>query len=558
MKQCNQCNIGFEVTDADRQFYKRMDVPEPTLCPTCRMQRKLAWRNERGLQWLFCGLTGEKILSMYSSGSVNKIYGEKAWWGDGWDPMEYGRDYDFNRPFFDQFMELYRAVPKCNLSNLDNENCDYCNYVYHNKDSYLLFGSWFSEHCFYGHTVLHSNMVFDSINADSCQYSYELVDCNNCYECFFTAFSENCSNSWFLFNCKNCANCIACTNLNNKENYLFNEPVSKECIEEEKRKISAKTLGELGKKFEALKSRAVRKFMMGTNNQNVTGDNIFNSKNVKEGYVVYDVEDVAYVYRTSKGQKDSYDIMGCSGGELFYDSIHNDFSHHCAFVMNGEDCSDSFYTTNSYHVKNCFGCDGLRHKKYCILNKQYTKEEYEALVPKIIEHMKSTPYPSAGSGSSQGSEWGEFFPVSASPFTYNETIAQEHFPVTKEKAVSRGWKWKDKKDEIPQYEKIIPANRIPDDIKDIPDDILNWAIKCEKSGRLFKIIRQELDFYRKFNLPVPHFHPDERHMARLAFRNPMKLYSRNCAKCGASIQTTYSPDRPEIVYCENCYLKNIY
>jgi len=28
--------------------------------------------------------------------------------------------------------------------------------------------------------------------------------------------------------------------------------------------------------------------------------------------------------------------------------------------------------------------------KYCILNKQYSKEEYEELVPKIIEHMQKT------------------------------------------------------------------------------------------------------------------------------------------------------------------------
>jgi hypothetical protein len=29
----------------------------------------------------------------------------------------------------------------------------------------------------------------------------------------------------------------------------------------------------------------------------------------------------------------------------------------------------------------------LKNKSYCILNKQYTKEEYEKLVSKIIEKM---------------------------------------------------------------------------------------------------------------------------------------------------------------------------
>ncbi len=64
---------------------------------------------------------------------------------------------------------------------------------------------------------------------------------------------------------------------------------------------------------------------------------------------------------------------------------------------------------------NCFLCVNLENKKYCILNKQYSKEEYEVLVPQIIEHMQKT------------GEWGEFFPVCLSPFGYNETVAQEHF-----------------------------------------------------------------------------------------------------------------------------------
>jgi hypothetical protein len=37
--------------------------------------------------------------------------------------------------------------------------------------------------------------------------------------------------------------------------------------------------------------------------------------------------------------------------------------------------------------KNCFGCTGLKHKEYCILNKQYTPEEYEQKVSKIIDKM---------------------------------------------------------------------------------------------------------------------------------------------------------------------------
>ncbi|MDP7247807.1 MAG: hypothetical protein QF741_04245, partial [Candidatus Peribacteraceae bacterium] len=105
---------------------------------------------------------------------------------------------------------------------------------------------------------------------------------------------------------------------------------------------------------------------------------------------------------------------------------------------------------------------------------------------------------------------------------------------------------------------IIPADQLPDDVDEVPDDILNWAVKCSVSGRPFRIIKQELDFYRRFKLPIPKLHPDERHKARLNKRNPRKLWARTCDKCKKEMQTTYAPERPEKVFCEECYLKEVY
>jgi hypothetical protein len=214
-----------------------------------------------------------------------------------------------------------------------------------------------------------------------------------------------------------------------------------------------------------------------------------------------------------------------------------------AFVWFSHDCHYSF---NCHSSKNLFACAGLRTSEYCILNKQYTKEEYERLVPKIIEKMRA-----AG-------EWGEFFPVFMSPFAYNETVAQEYFPLTKEEVLQRGWKWREQVDELPKVEKIISASQLPDSIDDVPDDILNWAVECEATKRPFRIIKQELDFYRQMRLPTPRLHPDERHRRRMALRNPRKLWKRQCMKCQIPIETTYAPDRPEIVYCEACFLKEVY
>lgn len=50
--------------------------------------------------------------------------------------------------------------------------------------------------------------------------------------------------------------------------------------------------------------------------------------------------------------------------------------------------SDAYYCDSCHNSEYLFGCIGLKRSKYCVLNKQYSKEEYEALVPRIIEHMK--------------------------------------------------------------------------------------------------------------------------------------------------------------------------
>lgn len=111
---------------------------------------------------------------------------------------------------------------------------------------------------------------------------------------------------------------------------------------------------------------------------------------------------------------------------------------------------------------------------------------------------------------------------------------------------------------MPEVKKIILAEKLPNSIKDIPDDILNWAIQCKLTKKPFKIIPAELQFYRKFSLPVPRLHPFGRHLARMKKRPSRKLFARACEKCQKKIQTTFSPSRPEMVYGEACYLEMVY
>jgi len=197
-------------------------------------------------------------------------------------------------------------------------------------------------------------------------------------------------------------------------------------------------------------------------------------------------------------------------------------------------------------TSHCFGSVSLKKARYCILNKQYSKEEYETLIPKIIEHMKETR------------EWGQFFPSSMSLFGYNETKAQEFFPLNREQALERGYLWSDYERPQPTAQKQIRASDLPDSIESVPDDIINWAIECEDSGELYKITRLELNLYRKLGLPIPRKAPNVRYMNRLNRRHSIFLWDRTCDQCHKSIKSTYAPDAEEMVYCEACYLKEVY
>lgn len=75
---------------------------------------------------------------------------------------------------------------------------------------------------------------------------------------------------------------------------------------------------------------------------------------------------------------------------------------------------------------------------------------------------------------------------------------------------------------IPENAQTIKAQNLPEKIEDIADDILNKVILCEVTGKPFRIIKPELEFYRKHNLPLPRKHPDQRHLERMQLRNPHK------------------------------------
>jgi len=523
----------------------KQPIPAPSLCPDCRNQRRLAFRNERKLYKRDCDLCKKSFISLYSPDKPYKVYCLSCWFGDGWDPLEYGMDFDFSRPFFEQYRELLSKVPLIGSMVFSSVNCDYNSYIVDSKDCYMSVRIE-GEDVFYSYLAVKCTNCVDGYNNYKCELCYECIDCWNCYNCDYSQLCKNCSDCYFCYDCIGCKNCFGSVGLRNKEYYFFNQPYSKEEYERkvaEYKKGSFVTLKHIKKAADAALLSKPHRANYIFQSENVFGDFISESKDV---YNSYDVEK-ADVVRHSMGVE--YSKIICDSnfiyyGENCYENIGNAGGSNIRFsfaaIAGVYNLLYSMLCVNSSH--DCFGSLSLKHQEYCILNKKYSKEEYEALLPKIIEHMR------------QAGEWGEFFPVPLSTFYYNESVAQQYYPLSKEEALARGFAWKD--------EDARGADQayyqVPDRIADIPDSILKETLGCSDCGRSYKIVAKELDFYRKKGLSVPRLCPDCRYRRRKKQRTPPKLWDRKCDNCSANIQTSYSPDRPEIVYCEQCYLKEVY
>ncbi len=576
-KICQNCKVLFNITPDDFGFYEKIKVPPPTFCPECRLQRRTAWRNDWHMFKKKDALTGEMIFSLFPEESPVKIYDRDYWWSDEWDSTAYGKDYDFSRPFFEQYKEFLNEVPIPATSMNFVVNCKYCTNANNIKNCYFSRGVAYTEDSAYIIWDQASRNCLDSHMTNTCELSYGNVNTINCYRTFFSVDCDSCHEMILCRDCVGCNDCIASSGLRNKSYCIFNVEYSKEDYQ---KKLSELNLSSF-KNFENLKKEAYehwlkypQKFMRSRQNVEVSGDYIYESKNAKNCYRVRNTEDSKFVQNILSGPvKDCYDYTNWGdNAELVYECMvvgvgvsNVKFS---AQVFN--DVKNITYSVFCHNSSDLFGCVSLRKKKYCIFNKQYTKEQYEELLPKIIKHMSDMPYIENGIVY----KYGEYFPASLSHFPYQITQAQEFFPLKEKEAKERGFLWYETAKQ--GYKISLHNKNIADDIKDIDKNILNEVIECAHFGSCeqectgaFRIIKTELEFLQRMGIPLPRLCPNCRHYERLTLRNLPNLYNRICpcdkqnhfhgqAECKVEFETSYAPERPEIVYCEKCYQQEVY
>lgn len=599
IKQCQNCKNNFKIEPVDFEFYEKIKVPAPTFCPICRFQRRLGWVNLRTLYRRPDFHDSNKMLiSMYAPEKNYVIWEDKKWWGDDFNPTNYGMNYDFSRPFFEQFNEFLKHTP---LPHLQREyttgiNSEYCNGFANIKNCHLAFALDNSEDCYYAYTLEKSKDCCDISFSTQDELCYEVLNVRESNRTLFSHDCEACHDVILCRDCVGCMYCFGCSNLKNKQYYIFNKQYSKEEYHEKIKELKISSYSNLIKAKEeaekAFNENPYRSYH-GRRNNNVSGDYIYNSKNAQDVYIVDGCEDVKYSHflrslGASSGTTSSYDysIFGVNS-DLIYDSAWVGIGcSNVKFSLWNYGSRDMEYCIGCHASSNLFACVGVRKGSYCIFNKQYTPEAYKETLEKIKKQMEEMPYVDK---KGRIYKYGEFFPLEISPFAYNETVARDFSPLTKEKVLELGYSWRESEDRNLQPD--ILWKDLPDDIKDADDDILNKTILCKawdenietasqhNCTKVFKLTAKELELYRKWGVPLPRYCPNSRHNTRIKSVKPFISFKRKCQCTGTQSEngvykngvahehgeipcqneflTVYPPDGPKIVYCEQCYNQEV-
>ena len=484
----------FEVAPREAELLRQLDLPLPRKAPFERWIYAVGQSTPFAFRKVICPVTETPILTRWSERGAISGVSPEWFWSDECDNSDAGVDYDFSRPFFEQFEELAR---RCYAPSVNRVNCDnspYVNACVGLKDCHLCFACEYLRDCFYCALCSRStDLVFCSglINSELC---YRCLDCEGIYGSRFLQDCKNCRDCYWCIDCIGCSNCFQCVGLRQASDgyYIRNEKVSKE---EWTQTIRAIDFGSFA--AETRIDNAAKEFFQDRRVYNTNFNNegcsliyhVDHCKNCENAMYSQNCEDSKDVVFTSNA-KDCYSMVWGRNVERCYQVVGGSEAYDCAFcdgvIGNARKQMYCFCCYNGSN--NLFGCFFLKTKDHCILNKQYSPAEYSAMLPRIKRHMQST------------GEWGEWFPPSFYAVPYDESWARYFLTeLTEEQILRRGLVatvGESKTEEAIGME-------LPDTIDDFTDELCGKQIACALTGQRYSIGLQELKALRKQTCPIP-------------------------------------------------------
>lgn len=286
--------------------------------------------------------------------------------------------------FFKEFEDLKSRTPRIGSIIINSTNCTYNHNIDRCKNCYLIANGVKNEDCMYGRDFYENTDCVDCDHILRCTLCYECVNSKECYDSSYLQDCNNCVNCDFGYDLKDCKNCIGCAGLRKKEFYIFNEPCSKENFSAKKKEMIQ---NDIKQNFEGVKLKTPRRFAWQIQSENCLGNYIFHSQNIYQGFDAVESQDCAYCAEIQK-LKDCVDISMLEYSELCCEISSCYKLHNCNFCFGCVNSSNLDFCELVMNSKNCFGCVGLNHKEYHVLNKSYSREDYYKKIAEIKNVLK--------------------------------------------------------------------------------------------------------------------------------------------------------------------------
>lgn len=591
-KVCKWTGEEFPIFEKEGDILKNISPNFPIkhshLSPESRLRTLLMWRNERKLYRRKSDLNWKNILSIFPSDCIFPVYQFQEYGTDAWNPFDYAQEIQEKESLRSQISNFFSETPKrwLNIAAWATmENCDYCNYGFASKDCYMCQIPLMSEQCYYSHSPFQSKYNFDCYLNEKCEHSYESSYCIESYKIFYSDFVESSHDCYFCSDIQGSKNCIWCIWISWKQYHIFNKIVSQEIYEKKLKEIfdSYESVELFKKEFEVFRKKFPKKHIKNLWSENSYGNIIRYCKDATFCFGSIGVDTALY---STIIWLESHHLLSCQSGgswsSYVYQTVWFSASNNSAFNCFGSG-NNCFYNYDCRDCEYCMFSVWLMNQKYCIFNKQYTEEEYKKVSWKLLQRLEEEWI------------WWEFFPSEICVFPYNDSPANNHYPVEKivyldtnkkvlktetwserwkgtvyvleaEKFISEaildlGWdekidiKWRTQEVEhdLPIGVDFIEGKDLAE-IQQVDDSITDTIILCEISKRPYRIISQELAFYKKYNIPLPRKHPDTRYEERFKKAPANILCLRKCWNCTKEVLSVWQEDK---IICEECYLKSI-
>jgi hypothetical protein len=547
MKVC-RCEISgksFVVSDEEISLRRKFGFDDfPHTAPEIRLRHRGAFWQHWNLHRRKCDKTGESMISVYSEKCPYPVWHKDEWMKHAEPPS---RHFDEMKSGFEQMWELFQKCPIPHNVGTGTQNCEYTDDWWYGKNCYLCHSGVDNEDLRYCYRTIKARDSQFCVFTFTSELCADLINCSQCFEVVYGLHCRNCQNSAFLYDCRDCKDCLFCFNLRSKQYCFGNKQLTKEEFEIEKKKwntSSRKTYDKAKEYFaQMMHTHAWHRAVYVDKCQDSVGSFLENCKNAKDCFFIAHIEDSVNCLRGDYELRTCLDALGLFRSELLFSTSQvQDRCYDCKLSYNLTQCRAMEYSACCFQCQHCFGCCGLRRKRYCIFNKEYSKEEYEKLRSQIVKKMEKEK------------EWGEFFPGYFAPNPYEESWSGFYFPLSREE--QKKFDFREKEEFEKEKKQYLPASSIPDSSQNIPKDILKKVFWDEKAKRPFQILKEDIEFSRTLKIPLTNQHYIERLQENFRWM-PFDgtLRETTCAKSGTKIKTTWGKEFDGRILSEEEYLK---